>query len=174
VIPLRLVSDDKPLGGTCMSVAGSSTGTHGAASNPCDSCHFMDEKMAFLREETKRRGFPTIDGVHMGPCELHRKHAYTIGPTGDLYACPGFTGDATLAVGHIARSASAAEEATAARFDGHSPWRKCGDCSYIPVCGGGCSVASHAELGDMQMPSCHKRSFEAALVALAEEAACCA
>lgn len=176
VIPLRVVSDEKPLGGTCMSAAGSSTGTHRApapaASTPCDSCQFMDEKMAFLREETKRRGFPTIDGVHMGPCELHRKHAYTIGPTGDLYACPGFTGDASHAVGHIARSASAAEEATGARFDAHSPWRKCGDCSYIPVCGGGCSVASHTELGDMNEPSCHKRSFEAALVSMAEEAAC--
>ena len=60
---------------------------------PCDSCHFVDETMGFLREETRKRGFPTIDGVHMGPCEIHRKHAHTIGPDGALYACPGFTGE---------------------------------------------------------------------------------
>ena len=35
----------------------------------CDTCHFVDDKMAFLREETRRRGFPTADGVHMGPCD---------------------------------------------------------------------------------------------------------
>ena len=73
------------------------------ASSPCDSCHFVDETMGFLREETKKRGFPTIDGVHMGPCEIHRKHAQTIGPDGALYACPGFTGESTFATGHISR-----------------------------------------------------------------------
>ena len=61
----------------------------------------LDEKMSFLREETKKRGFPTVDGVHMGPCEIHRQHAHTIGPDGSLYACPGFTGDATQSTGHI-------------------------------------------------------------------------
>jgi len=57
--------------------------------------------MTFLREETQRRGFPTPDGVHMGPCELYRRHSHTIGPDGSLYACPGFTGEFALAVGHI-------------------------------------------------------------------------
>ena len=65
-----------------------------AARSICDNCNFLDDKMSFLREETKKRGFPTIDGVHMGPCEIHRQHAHTIGPDGALYACPGFTGDA--------------------------------------------------------------------------------
>ena len=67
----------------------------------CDTCNFLDEKMSFLREETKRRGFPTTDGVHMGPCEIHKQHAHTIGPDGSLYACPGFTGEATQSTGHI-------------------------------------------------------------------------
>ena len=57
--------------------------------------------MSFLREETKKRGFSTVDGVHMGPCEIHREHAHTIGPDGALYACPGFTGDPKLSTGHI-------------------------------------------------------------------------
>ena len=50
--------------------------------------------MSFLREETMKRGFPTVDGVHMGPCEIHKQHAHTIGPDGSLYACPGFAGEA--------------------------------------------------------------------------------
>ena len=92
MIPLTVVTGDgKPLAGTCMTSAGA--GKLSSGSSVCDSCHFVDEKMAYLRDETRKRGFPTPDGVHMGPCEIHRRHAYTIGPDGSLYACPGFTGD---------------------------------------------------------------------------------
>src|SRR5262249_25410107 len=103
-IPLTPVgADQRPLGGSCMTAAGSGTshGTSHGAANGCDNCHFLDEKMAFLRDETRKRGFSTVDGVHMGPCELHKRHAYTIGPDGSLYACSGFTGEAGLTVGHI-------------------------------------------------------------------------
>jgi len=168
VIPLRAVGPDRqPANGSCMSVAGGG----GAAGSACDSCHFVDEQMAMLREETKRRGFSTADGVHMGPCELYRRHSHTVGPDGSLYACPGFTGDNALAVGHIRAVADGVQSEVALRFERLAPWRQCGDCSFIPVCGGGCAVASHAELGDMEAPSCHKRAFESALVSLAEETA---
>lgn len=165
LVPLTPVSDSgKPLNGTCMTSAG-------AGGSPCDTCHFVDEKMSFLREETKLRGFPTGDGVHMGPCEIHRRHAYTLGPDGSLYACPGFTGEPSLATGHIGTGGRAAHEDAAARFDALAAWRSCGDCSFVPVCAGGCSVASHSELGDMNAPACHKQSLESALVSLAHEAA---
>jgi uncharacterized protein len=174
VIPLRPVgSNGRPLNGICMTAAGPSTGHSRAAGpgSPCDSCDFLDDKMTFLREETRRRGFPAPDGVHMGPCELYRRHSHTIGPDGSLYACPGFTGEFALAVGHIDGRRGADRAAAARRFERLAPWRQCGDCPFIPVCGGGCAVAAHAELGDMDAPSCHKRSLEAALVSLAEETA---
>jgi uncharacterized protein len=174
-IPLTLVDADdargaKPLGGTCMTSAGAG-GLSGGAGSPCDSCHFVDEKMSFLREETKRRGFPTPDGVHMGPCQIHKRHAHTIGPDGSLYACPGFTGELTQSVGHIDGRHDEARHQAAARFEALAGWKQCGDCSFIPVCGGGCSVAAHTELGDMNAPSCHKPAFESALVSLAADAA---
>ena len=170
-IPLTVVgTDDKPLGGTCMTIAGA--GGAKSASTPCDSCHFVDEKMSFLREETRRFGFNTPDGVHMGPCEIHRRHAYTIGPDGSLYACPGFTGDVKESTGHIDGRDDVWRQAAADRFDRLSAQKdECGDCSYTPVCGGGCSVAAHTELGDMHQPSCHKGSFESALVSLAQRTA---
>jgi uncharacterized protein len=69
VIPLTVVgANNKPLAGTCMTSAGAGAGR--ASSGPCDSCHFVDEKMSFLREETRKAGFYTLDGVHMGPCEI--------------------------------------------------------------------------------------------------------
>jgi uncharacterized protein len=170
VIPLTPVGGgDKPLNGTCMTSAGAGS-TKG--SSVCDSCHFVDEKMAFLRSETRRRGFPTPDGVHMGPCEIHRRHAHTIGPDGSLYACPGFTGSKTESTGHIDGRQEAWQQAAAERFERLSPKKEeCGDCSFIPVCGGGCSVAAHAELGDMYQPSCHKGAFESAVIGLAERTA---
>ena len=167
LIPLTAVDQSgKPLGGGCMTVAGSGGGS------PCDSCHFLDEKMSFLREETKQRGFHTLDGIHMGPCEIHMKHAYTVGTDGSLFACPGFATEMDQSVGHVERQFHEGESRAEAaqRFDALSPWQHCGDCSFIPVCGGGCSVASHNEQGDMNLPSCHKSSFESALVSMAHDA----
>jgi uncharacterized protein len=173
-IPLTLVSGaagPKPLGGTCMTSAGAGAG-RANTSGPCDSCHFVDEKMSFLRDETRKHGFPTPDGVHMGPCEIHRRHAHTIGPDGSLYACPGFTGESTESTGHIDGRDEEWRQAAAVRFDRLAAHKdECGDCSFIPVCGGGCSVAAHTELGDMHQPSCHKGAFESAVVSLAQRTA---
>ena len=168
-IPLSVVGDSgKTLGGTCMTTAGAG----GGGASMCDSCHFVDEKMQFLRDETRKHGFATPDGVHMGPCEIHRRHAYSIGPNGDLYNCPGFTGDASQSTGHIDGREESWRAATAERFDRLTAHKEeCGDCSFVPVCGGGCSVAAHTELGDMHQPSCHKSAFESALVSLAERTA---
>jgi uncharacterized protein len=172
IIPLTPVADGgAPLGSTCMSVAGAGTQANRLGGSPCDTCHFVDETMGFLRDETRKRGFPTIDGLHMGPCELHKKHAQTIGPDGAIYACPGFTGEPALSTGHISAPPTPLQARAAERFDRIGAWRACGDCSFIPVCGGGCSVASHTELGDMDTPSCHRHGMEAALVSLAHDAA---
>jgi uncharacterized protein len=165
MIPLTVVSTEgKPLNGTCMTSAGGGTSI-------CDNCNFLDDKMSFLREETKKRGFNTVDGVHMGPCEIHRQHAHTIGPDGALYACPGFTGDTQYSTGHINGNQTTGQAAAATRFETLSAWKECNDCAFIPLCAGGCSTAAHLELGDMNKPNCHKRSFEAGVVSFARDAA---
>jgi uncharacterized protein len=165
LIPLTVVGGEgKPLNGTCMTSAGGGTSI-------CDNCNFLDEKMSFLREETKKRGFSTVDGVHMGPCEIHRRHAHTIGPDGALYACPGFTGEASLSTGHIDGRREAWREQAASQFETLAAWKECNDCAFIPVCAGGCSTAAHTELGSMNRPNCHKSSFEAGVVSLARDAA---
>ena len=116
-------------------------------------------------------GFPTADGVHNGPCHVHKEHAHTIGPDGSLYACPGFTGELAQSTGHIDGRHETVREQTRARFDRLDPWKDCGDCAFIPVCAGGCVSASYSQLGDMNLPTCHKRSFESALISLAHTAA---
>ena len=166
MIPLTVVgAEGKPLNGACMTAAGT------GVSRACDSCNVVDEKMSFLREETKKRGFATADGVHMGPCEIHKGHAHTIGPDGSLFACPGFAGDALQSTGHIDGRQDEYRAKALANFEKLASWEMCNDCAFIPVCAGGCTVASANELGDMYAPNCHKTSFEAGLIALAHEAA---
>ena len=165
LIPLTVVgSEGKPLNGACMTSAG--TGVN----RVCDTCNFVDEKMAFLRDETKKRGFSTSDGVHMGPCEIHHAHSHTIGPDGSLFACPGFAGEALQSVGHIDGRQETYRSHALQQFERLSAWKQCQDCAFIPVCAGGCTVASHNELGDMYAPNCHKSSFEAGVAAMADEA----
>ena len=168
LIPLTPVSSSgKPLNGTCMTSAGSGV----TKSNTCDTCHFLDEKTAFLREETMQRGFKTVDGVHMGPCEIHKTHSHTIGPDGSLYACPGFAGNLPESTGHIDGRHDDLRSAAARRFEKILGWHECEDCAFIPVCAGGCAAASHIELGDMNKPNCHKPSFNAGVITLARQAA---
>ncbi|HTV00571.1 MAG TPA: radical SAM protein [Luteitalea sp.] len=167
LIPLTPVSDSAPaLGGTCMTAAGNG----GGSSSPCDSCQVVDERMSWLRAETRASGFETPDGLHLGPCELHRRHAYTIGPDGSLYPCPGFTGESSLRIGHVEPALDDTHVAMRERFDTHAPWRACGDCALVPVCGGGCSVAAHNEQGDLGVPSCHRPSMLTALDEIAAAA----
>lgn len=135
-----------------------------AGPSPCDSCAFADDAFAKLRGETTRRGFATPDGVHMGPCELHHKHAHAVGPDGTRYLCPGFAGSAPHAIGHVGRAATPAERQMAARRESLAAWRACGDCAFVPVCAGGCSVAAHHEQHDLGAPACHLPAFEAAVI----------
>ena len=167
-IPLTAVGGEgKPLNGACMTSAGSGV----SATSACDSCNFLDDKMSFLREETVKHGFKTVDGVHMGPCEIHKQHSHTIGPEGSLYACPGFGGNLGESTGHIDNRQDDLRSAAAKRFAKITAWEDCNDCAFIPVCAGGCSAAAHVELGDINKPNCHKRSFEAGVVTLAQQAA---
>ena len=162
LLPLIPVSDGgKPLGGTCMTSAGAGGGS------TCDSCSFLDEKMAYLREETHRHGLPGPTGVPGGPCHVHHANAHTIGPDGSLYACPGFTGEKAMSTGHISGQMDSLRERNKKRFDTLDPWKECGDCAYMPTCAGGCLTASHAQLGDVNTPTCHKPAFESAVIALA-------
>ena len=113
-IPLTVVeSHGKPLNGTCMTSAGAGVST--ATTGACDTCHFLDDKTAFLRDETTKRGFKTVDGVHMGPCEIHKQHAHTIGPgrlalrlPGIRRQCPRVHGPHRRARGRVAERRGAA------------------------------------------------------------------
>ena len=162
LLPLiPVASDGKPLGGTCITSAGAGGGS------TCDSCSFLDEKMVSLHEETHRHGQPGPTGIPGGPCHVHHENAHTIGPDGSLYACPGFTGEKAMSTGHISGHTDSWRDSNRRKFDSLDPWKECGDCAYMPTCAGGCLTASYSQLGDVNTPTCHKPTFESAVIALA-------
>jgi uncharacterized protein len=165
LMPVGAAGGKQSLNGTCMTTVGSGAGA------ACDACHTMEDQMTFIREETKRHGFPTNDGVPRGMCHVHKSHAHTIGPDGSLYACPGFTGQQALSTGHIDDRRDSWRESALEKFERLHPWKECGDCAFIPTCAGGCVAASHSQAGDMNTPTCHKPSYESALISLAHTAA---
>ena len=109
-----------------------SVGERLAPRAPATPATSLDDKMAFLREETRRHGFPTPDGVHNGPCHVHMKHAHTIGPDGSLYACPGFTGEKGLSTGHIDDRHEAWRETAREQFERLIPGRSAGTAPSSP------------------------------------------
>ena len=82
--------------GTCMTSAGAGGGVG------LRLCDFLDEKMAFLREETKRHGFPTPDGVHDGPVPRAPRRTRTRSArTARSTRAPGSPASKALSTGHI-------------------------------------------------------------------------
>src|SRR5262249_53437400 len=103
---------------------------------------------------------------------VHARFIVTTRTRSDLTArCTRFTGDPKLSTGHIDGRRDAWRMTAATRFEALAAWKECNDCAFIPVCAGGCSVAAHTELGNMNRPNCHKSSFEAGVASLARDAA---
>src|SRR5256886_836875 len=92
----------------------------------------------------------------LGPCELHWKNNYTIDPEGRVYKCPAVAGLPGL---EVAQVASSAPEKIAPLLE-LRPWEKCGDCSYLPVCVGGCLGGNFLKTGRRDEVACKKGMFE--------------
>jgi uncharacterized protein len=126
MIPLTVVSGDgKPLGGACMTSAGT------GVSRACDSCDVADDKTAYLREETKKRGFKTADGVLWARARSTRARTRSVPMARSSRA-------------RASRARRCSRPATSTRARSTHPgaqelqklaaWEMCNDCAFIPVC----------------------------------------
>jgi radical SAM protein with 4Fe4S-binding SPASM domain len=76
-----------------------------------------------------------------------------------------------MSTGHIDDRTEPRRERAREQFERLAPWKACGDCAFLPVCAGGCAAMSFSQRGDMQVPTCHRRSLESAFTSLAHSAA---
>jgi len=124
------------------------------------TCTFSDiqvEDILWLRDEVENRGFRGGQGVALGPCEACREYAYTIDPRGKIYKCPGFVGKEDFVIGNLHDDAF---NYINTQFMTVDLWKRCKDCPYIPLCGGGCRSSAYVKDGNFEERTCEKEYFE--------------
>lgn len=144
------------------------------SSKPCDKVCFSNEnteRMIKLREELAKRGLPAIDGLNMGPCDFYRGDSLTIGIEGGIYPCIAFIENEACAVGNIRD-----EKQRASHMKVHQKWLEtkpwtedCYDCSFLPVCTGGCRATAYSNGYSWSSTVCEKEYFTRMSKALAKE-----
>jgi uncharacterized protein len=135
-----------------------------------DGCASMDEQWIrhaslFLREEILKRGFKT-PGVMTTFCSVESQHFWVVNYDGTLYKCPGFIGMKEYSAGDIFNGAI---DYPAACKPGIWKNEECLECSYLPLCFGGCRYFKFVEEGKIDSPQCQKKFFDACLETLVKQ-----
>jgi uncharacterized protein len=130
----------------------------------CTGCDGKAETQTLvqLNKSVERRGLgpreqrqETLEEM-LGPCELHWKNSYTIDPDGRVYKCPAVAGIPGMEVASVT-AGNGEKEAPLLVL---RPWRKCGDCAYLPVCMGGCLGGKYLKTGRADEVACKLESFD--------------
>jgi uncharacterized protein len=135
-----------------------------------EGCNCIDEPWIveaglFLREEILKRGFnsPSVQPL---VCMMELRDRVLINYDGSIYKCPGMIGRKEFCVGDI--------------WTGIKDYRKshnldnwkneeCLNCSYLPLCFGGCRYMKYIRDGDMKGVDCKKPYFDACLETLVKQ-----
>lgn len=125
--------------------------------NPCSFSETDPEDMIWIRDEAASRGFNTSDDIAIGPCDAIRENSFTIDSLGKIYKCPGFVGREEFVIGDINKDLLSHKNT---QFMTTDLWKECGDCTYVPICAGGCRVSGHTLKGDFKKKVCEKRYLE--------------
>ena len=153
--------------GACMTSAG--TGVSRASATPATS---STRRWRSCARRRRSAGSRPCDGVHMGPCEIHKRTPTRSAPTARSSPAPASPARrcsrpaTSTAAQETYRSAGAA-----AASSGSPPGSSATTARSSRSAPAAARVASHNELGDMHAPNCHKTSFEAGVVTLARQAA---
>ena len=119
---------------------------------------WLFEAVILLRQEILSRGFST-PSVAMGPCTMYFGKEYVVNHDGALYKCPGFLCHQKYAIGCIDDDKPGSPEAYKLDL-----WKneRCRDCSYLPLCFGGCRYMEFINTGEIGI-NCKLAFYEATL-----------
>ena len=112
-----------------------------------------------LKKELIRRGLETHIGLAINACPLFMQDAgVSIDPKGVIYKCNSLLGYPEFSVGDV-RQPDYNDNFKI--FLDLEAWKKCPlDCSYVPMCQGGCRFFSYVENGNFRDLSCKRDYFE--------------
>jgi uncharacterized protein len=78
----------------------------------------------------------------------------TIDQHGRLYKCNSMLGHPELSTGSVRENVYNEQHHAFVNLD---VWRQCPqDCTYLPMCSGGCRLSSFLKNKNFKVPSCHK------------------
>lgn len=128
----------------------------------CVHCTFQDfeiRKMMELRDTTRKFGLHPTDPINTGPCEYYRRNAVTIGIDGKIYKCIAFLGIKGTEIGDTAHQEfnETGEAMLNAAVEHEHPM--CEDCTFTPICAGGCRADAYNTSGDFKEISCQRNYF---------------
>lgn len=129
-----------------------------------EGCLTLDEPWIidaylYLREESLKRGYRSRKVTPI-TCMMERKDSFIINYNGDLYKCAGLIGREQFRVGDL--SNGIIDYRLSHNLDN---WKndECLNCSYLPLCFGGCRYMKLVRDGSMEGVDCKKPYLDAAL-----------
>ena len=133
----------------------------------CNSLNepWLIEAEALLREEILKRGYRT-QKVRPITCMVDVRDTYLVNFDGLIYKCPGLVGNEEFSVGRLDDGLCDAGDNYCLNY-----WKneQCSDCSYLPICFGGCRYMSFIRNGRIGALDCRKEYLDAALETLVKQ-----
>ena len=127
----------------------------------CFSRSEAPKRLAVCIGEAVRRGFRAfVRSLESGPCISMTQGGLVIEPNGNLSKCHHLASDPTFVLGNIRAGAALSVLDTVLP----SPWQKCIDCPYVPICMGGCRYEAVQLRGEVGARVCGVRQYLAAVV----------
>jgi len=116
------------------------------------------EQLLWLIKEALDRGFQVNTELSGGRCPAFFKSSFLIDPIGNIYKCPAFLGNKQYVIGNVQ-----VDELNYLNdiFLADESWGDCLDCSFSPICCGGCRYAAQEKFGNfLNKKICEKEYFE--------------
>ncbi|MGD1074913.1 MAG: geopeptide radical SAM maturase [Thermodesulfovibrionales bacterium] len=129
-----------------------------------DGCASLDERWIakagiFLREEILKRGYRT-QRIMPSACTMQQTENLIVNHDGSLYKCPGLIGRKGFCIGDLKTEIKDYRQTH--NLDSYKN-KECLDCSYLPLCFGGCRYMKIIRDGTMEGVHCLKSRFDATL-----------
>ncbi len=138
----------------------------------CASCNepWLAEAAPFLRQEIIDRGFQ-IDTIAPSLCMVDVDNSFVAHYDGSLYQCVAMIGHKEYACGDIWSGMTDYQQQY--HVNHWQKEEKCRNCTYLPLCFGGCRYMAYQRNGTMSKVDCQKDFFDATLEAFIKQDVAC-
>lgn len=122
-------------------------------------CNYDDKLLVAANRKINsymnKRGLPMKSGMSTSVCPVTREEGgMTIDQKGYLYKCNSMLGHKEFSIGHVSEAKYNQQHHDFLSLD---VWKQCPvDCTYMPMCSGGCRLSSFLNNQHFKRPTCHK------------------